>query len=328
MIRSFRCVATSRDLLTHDCVRSRARLRRALRSGRLNQPKHLLIEEAFAAKAGVALAAIRVEDPEGRATTRWAGPAAGDHHLRSLADHVPAEPDPRPAGQLEPDAGRLADRTGESARAGGVRRLEHDEADPGPPGQRRQPAESIGEGTPEDRVRALPVALRQVDDQQVDGSTGEQRAGDRQALVGFGRRQDDEPLRLDPPGDDLDGVERGGEVQPGDDRAGSLSRRGESQRERGPAARQVAAQRHAHAPRHTAGAEDGVELGEAGREDPIRVGLREGALLERDRGQRPDDIAREPGRGCAPARSERRQGRAEVRVGCRHRTPSIEQMFE
>ena len=308
-------------------MRSRARLGRALRSGRLNQPQ-LIIEEPVEAEAGVALAAVRVEDPKGRATTRWAGPTAGDHHLRSLADHVPAEPDPRPAGQLEPDAGRLADRPGEAARAGGIRRLEHDEADPGPPGQCGQPAESIGEGASEDRVRALPVAPRQVDDQQVDGSTGEQRAGDGQAFVGVGRGQDDEPLRLDPAGDDLDGIERGGEVQPGDDRAGGLGRRGQPQRERGPAARQVAAQRHAHAPRHAAGAEDGVELGEAGREDTIRVGLREGAILERDGGQRPDDVAREPGRGRSPARSKGREGRAEVRVGCGHRTPIIEQMFE
>ena len=299
-----------------------------MRSGRLNQPQ-LIIEEVLAAEAGVALAAVRIEDPEGRPATRWPGPAAGDHHLRSLADHVPAEPDPRPAGQLEPDARRLADGAGESARPGRVRRLEHDEADPGPPSQRRKPAESVGEGAPEDRVRGPAVARRQVDDQQVNGSTGEQRAGDRQALIGVGRGQDDEPLRLDPPGDDLDGIERGREIKPGHDRAGGLRRRGESQRERGPAARQVAAQRHAHAPRHAAGTEDGIELGEAGREDPIRVRLREGGtLLERDRGQRADDVAREPGRGRAPARSKRRQGRAEVRVGCGHRTLSIEQMFE
>ena len=329
MIRSFRCVATSPDLLTHDCARSPVRLRRALRSGRLNQPKHLLGKEPVAAEAGVALAAVRVQDPEGRAATRWAGPAAGDHHLRSLADHVPAQPDPRPTGQLEPDAGRLADRTGEPARARHVRRLEHDEADPGPSGQRRQPAESIGESAPEDRVRAFPIACRQVDDQQVDGATGEQRAGDRQTLVRVGRGQDDEPLRLDPPGDDLDGVERGGEVQPGDDRAGGLRRRGESQRERGPPARQVAAQCHAHASRHAAGTEDGIELGEAGREDSIPVRLWQRTIrFERDRGQRADDVAREPGRGRAPTRSKGRQGRAEVRIRSGHRTPSIEQMFE
>jgi hypothetical protein len=292
----------------------------------LNRPG---IQQVVAAEAGVALAAVRIQDPEGGPATRWPGPAAGDDHLRSLADHVPTEPDPRSAGQLEPDPCRLADRAGQPARPGGARWLEHDEADPGAPGQRRQPAEPIREGTPEDRVRAPAIARRQVDDQQVDGSAGEQRAGDRQALVGVGRGQDNEPLRLDPPGHHLDGVQRGRQVQPGDDRAGGLRRRGEPQRQRGPAARLVPTQRHAHAPRHAAGAEDGVELREAGRQDPIRIRLRErGTVVQRDRGQRADDIAGEPGRRRAPAGSKRREGCAEVRVGCRHRTPSIEQMFE
>ena len=83
---------------------------------------------SVAAEAGIALAAVRVEDPEGRPAARWAGPIAGDDHLRSLADHVSAEPDPRSTGQLQPDAGRLADRAGETAGSGSARRLEHDEA--------------------------------------------------------------------------------------------------------------------------------------------------------------------------------------------------------
>jgi hypothetical protein len=286
-------------------------------------------EEFLAAEAGVALASVRIQDPEGRPPSRWAGPATSDDHLRSLADHVAAEPDPRSARQLEPDPRRLTDGAGEAGRAGGVRRFEHDEADPRPAGQGCEPAEAIGEGAPEERVRALPVARRQVDDQQVDRSTGQQRAGDREALVGVGRRQDDEPLRPDPPSHDLDRVERGREVQPGDDGAAGLRGRGESQRERGPAARRITPQRDAHAPRHAAGAEDGVELREPGREDSVGIRLREGsALLERDRRERADDVPGEARCGRAPARSKRRQGRAEVRIGCRHRTPSIEQMFE
>jgi hypothetical protein len=328
LIQPFRCVATSPGLLTHHCVRSRARLGRALRSGRLNQPQRFIVQERFAAEAGIALAAVRIEDPEGRPAAWWAGPIAGDHHLRSLADHVPAEPDPRSTGQLQPDARRLADSAGETTGAGGVRRLEHDEADPGPPGQRREAAEPIGESRLRGATRALPDARRQVDDQQVDRSTGQQRAGDREALVGIGRRQHDEPLRLDTASHDLDRVEGGREVQPGDDRAGYLRRRGKPQRERGPAARRVATQRHAHAPRHAAGAEDGVELSEPRREHPIPIRLREVSVLERDRGQRADHIPGEARRGRTPARSKRRQGRAEVRIGCRHRTPSIEQMFE
>jgi hypothetical protein len=209
-----------------------------------------------------------------------------------------------------------------------VRRLEHDEADPGAPSERGQPTESIGERSGRGR-RRLPGVARQVDDQQVDRSTGEERAGDRQALVGVGRRQHDEPLRLDAASHDLDRVEGRREVQPGDDRTRSLCRGREPQRERGPAARRVAAQRDAHAARHAAGTENGVELGEPGRDNPIEVRLRDrAAVLERDRGQRADHVPGEARCGRTPARSKRRQGRAEVRIGCRHRMPSIEQTFE
>ena len=80
--------------------------------GRLIWPR---VQEALPTEAGVALTAVGVQDLEGRSTTRWAGPVTGDDHLRSLADHVPAEPDPRSTGQLQPDAGRLADGRREAA---------------------------------------------------------------------------------------------------------------------------------------------------------------------------------------------------------------------
>jgi hypothetical protein len=169
---------------------------------------------------------------------------------------------------------------------------------------------------------------RQIDDQQVDRSTGQERAGDRQALVGIGGRQDDEPLGLDPPGHDLDRIERRRQVQPGDDRTLGLGCGGEPQGEGRPAARRVPPERHAHAPRHAAGAEDRVEVSEPGREDSIQVRLRESVLLERDRGERSDDLAGEPGRRRAPTRSQGRQGRLQVRGGSRHLPVSIEQMFE
>jgi hypothetical protein len=92
-------------------VRSLPRLGRALRSGRLNQPQlRFVAEEVRLAEAGVAFATVGVEDLERGSPARWAGPIAGDDHLRLLSDDVPAEPDPRPAGQLQADAGRLADR--------------------------------------------------------------------------------------------------------------------------------------------------------------------------------------------------------------------------
>ena len=55
----------------------------------------------------VALATVRVEDPEGRPPPRWPEPVAGDECLGLLSDHVAPEPDPAPPGQLEPEAGRL-----------------------------------------------------------------------------------------------------------------------------------------------------------------------------------------------------------------------------
>jgi hypothetical protein len=322
-------------------VRSLSRLGPALRPGQLNRPG---TEQVLASEAGVPLASVRVQDPEGRPPARWSGPVASDDHLRVLANHVPAEPDPRSTGQLEPDAGRLADGAGERRSRVRTRRLEHDDGDSRPSRQRRQATEPIGEGPSRTRAGALRVSAprvtargtpRQVDDQQVDRSTGQERAGDRQALVGIGGRQDDEPLGLDPPGHHLDRVQRSRQVQPGNDRALGLGCRGEPQGEGRPAARRVAPECHAHAPWHAAGAEDGVEVGEARGEDPIRVGLRQRARLgcfERNRGQGPDDVTRVPGRSRAPARSEGGEGGVQVRVLVRvesgHRPLSIEQTFE
>ena len=56
------------------------------------------IDEAFTAEAGVALTAIRVEDPERRPATRRAGPAAGYQDLGLLADDVAPKAEPRSTG--------------------------------------------------------------------------------------------------------------------------------------------------------------------------------------------------------------------------------------
>ena len=326
-----------------------------MRLDQLNRPR---IKEALPAEAGIALTTVGVQDLEGRSAARWAGPVTGDDHLRSLADHVPAEPDPRSTGQLQPDAGRLADgrREASGARARTARhpsrwRLEHDEGDPGTARERRQPSEPIAES----RLRPAAVSAsgwpasgqagRQVHHQQVHGATGEQRAGDRQALLGVGRGQDDEPLRLDPARHRLDRVERGREVQPGDDRAGRLRLGREPECERRPPARVIPAQREAHATRHATGAEDGIELAETGREDAIRIspGQRLGQIQGHGR-QGPHDVAepaapakaadlaggraQDSGRGRSPARSEGRERRGQVGRGSGHRRVSIEQMFE
>ena len=68
-----------------------------------------LDEELGVAEAGVALSAVGIENSQRRPPPRWAGAIARDDHLRSLADDVAPEPDPRPTGELEADPGRLAD---------------------------------------------------------------------------------------------------------------------------------------------------------------------------------------------------------------------------
>jgi hypothetical protein len=237
-------------------VRSRARLGRALRSGQLNRPR---IQEVFAAEAGVPLASVRIEDSERRPPAGWAGPVAGDDHLRSLADDVPSEAHPRSTGQLETDPGRFAD--GSRHGRDEPRRLQDHERDSGPPSQRREPTETVG-----DACGAFD-ARREIDDEEVDGPAREQRAGDRQTLVGVARREDHEPLQPDAASDGLDRIEDRREIHPGHDRARGLRLRDEPQGERRPAAREITPEREAHPAGQAARPENRVEGREPGRED-------------------------------------------------------------
>jgi hypothetical protein len=189
------------------------------------------VQEVLAAEAGIALAAVRVEDAESRPAARRAGPIASDEHLRPLADDVASEMDPRSTGQLEPDPGGLADRGRHVCDE--PRRLEDDEADPGPPGERREATQPVRHacGTLDPRW--------EIDDEEVHGPAGKERAGDREAFVGVARGEDHEPLRPDAAGDRLHGIEGRREVHPGDDRAGGLGLRDEAQGERRPSAGEV-----------------------------------------------------------------------------------------
>ena len=63
------------------------------------------VEELVAAEAGVALAAVGVEDPQLRPPPRRAETVPGDHHLRPLTDDVAAEADPAAPGELQAEAG-------------------------------------------------------------------------------------------------------------------------------------------------------------------------------------------------------------------------------
>jgi hypothetical protein len=299
-------------------------------------PFGALGEELLAAEAGVAFTAVGVQDPQRRSPPWWTGAIARDDHLRSLADDVAPEPDPRSTGELETDPRRFADRTFEAA--GAVWWLEHDERDPRPPRECGHACEAIAEsrfgaaGTRSCGSMCGRLAAGQVDDEQVDGPTCEQRAGDGQALLGIVRSQDDEPFRLDPAGHRLDGIERGREIQPRHDRPGGLGLRDESQGQRGSAARDVTAHREPHPARHAARPEDRIELGEAGRMDAVGVARRsrgrsEVRRLERDRRKRADHLAGKSGRRRTPARAKGREGRGEIRRGSGH-VVSIEHMFE
>ena len=224
--------------------------------GRLIWPT---VQKGLAAEAGVSLPSVRIEDSERRPAAGWAGPVAGDDHLRSLADDVPPEANPRSTRQLETDPRRLAD--GSSHGRDEARRLQDHEADPGPSSECREPAEAVSE------ARGRLDAGREIQDEEVHGPAREQRAGDRETLVRVARREDHEPLRPDAASDGLHRIESRGEVHPSHDRARCLGLRDEPQGERRPAAREITSKREAHPTGQAAGPENRVEGRKPGRED-------------------------------------------------------------
>jgi hypothetical protein len=276
-------------------------------------------------ETAVPFPSLRVEDPELCPPPRRAEPVAGDRHLRPLADDIAPEPDPRSAGELESEAGRFGDGRGEAG--GQPRRLEGDEERLRPASQRGKPAETIrdpGGGRAGIRTR------RQVDDEKVHRPAGEERPGDRQALVERFGGEDDEPVEADTAGDGLDRVEALGEVEPGDDRAVDLGLCRKAEGEGRLAGAGLAAESDAGAARQPAGTEDRIECREAGPDDPLNAatgrftGEERFRFLgwERCRRQRPDDP-----RSCrTPACLEGRQSSRHIRRERRH-APTIEHMF-
>jgi hypothetical protein len=280
-------------------------------------------QERFVTEAGVPLPTLRIEDPERRPPAGWTGAIARDDHLRSLSDDVTPQANPGATAELEPDPGRLADSDRERLRQAG--RLQEHETDGGTSRERGQAAETV---TDPGRRRD---PRRQVHHDEVNGTTREERACDRKALLQVGGRHDHEPLRPDPAGDRLHGVEGCGEIEPCDDRPGGLRLGGQPQGQGRASAGEIATEREPHPARETTGPEDPVQLGEARREDPGEVG---GSWLagqpvpwEGNGRERADNVTHPPWRGRAPLRPEGREGRGDVRGECCHR-PSIEQMFE
>jgi hypothetical protein len=282
-------------------------------------------EEVLPAKAGVSLAAVRIEDPERGPSARRSEPVAGDTRLGLLPDHVPPEADPSPAGQLESEPGRLGDRGREAVRVAAAGWLEQDQQDVRAPCESRQAMQPVG--NLRDAVGAREAA-RQVDEEQVDRAARQQRPADRERLVERFGRDDDEPFEADATGDCFDRVERAREVDPGDDRAGRLGFRHGPQCERRPATGPVATQGHARVPRQAPRSEDRVELGETGRDDAFERGeSRAGVPVRRCRRDQRERAVGQPPRSCrSPAGLEARQGRRHIRGPIRH-LPIIEQMF-
>ena len=285
-------------------------------------------EQGVASETGVPLAALGVEDPERRRAARPAVTVVGDERLRPLADDVPAQPDPRPTVQLQPDARRLVHCGRQAAAQPGT--IQDEEQRLRSSGERRQAMEPIGD--PGRCIRPGEPAARQVEDEHVHRPPREQRSGDRQPLVQALRRHDDEPLEPDPAGDRLDRIEAARQVEPGDDGAAGLGLRDRAEGERRPTARSVAADGDARRRREAARPEDRVEGREPGPDDPLagerrarrsrRLDLGSRSRRRRQR-QRPEDP-----RSCrTPSSLEARHGGCHISSGRRHRTPRLEHPF-
>lgn len=270
----------------------------------------------------------------------WPEAVLGDRHLGALPDDVAAEADPVPTRQLEPEVAHFGQRALEPAVE--PRRLEDDEPGADPVGVGREPAHEL--------VLAAGEATGQVDHEQVDGPTREERARQAEALARVGRADDDEPAQVDAAAHRLERVEGPRQVEPGDDGAVRLGLGQAAQGERRLPRRGAAADRGARLARQAARAQDRVKLREAGRDDLVAERLegmragsgvlvgewledgREGALVG-DREARAGSLVRdgsavpcrddtldtgavaEADGGASPARLEPGEGIAEGSVG-------------
>ncbi len=257
-----------------------------------------------------------------------------DERLGALAHDVATQADPRPASQLEADAGRLIDRGREAigrlpATATAPGRIEDQEQGLRASGECGESMESIGDLR--GRIGPGRSTAGEVQYEHVHRSTGEQAARDAEALAQAGRRDDDEPFESDAAGDGLDRVETARQVQPGHDRARRLRLRRDPQRERRPAAGAVAPDRDTGTAREAARAQDRIERSEPRVDDPVVgersdrwPGVRRLVRLRLGRQREgPDDP-----RSCGtPASLEARDGGVHIGARGRHRTPIVEHLF-
>ena len=111
----------------------------------------LLHQELAAGQAAIARPALRVEDPERGSPVRRPVVVLRDADLGALAHDLATQPDPAPPPKLETQAGTLVERGTERRR--GFARLEDEKEGAGPPGERDQPGQLVGEVG---RARAAP----------------------------------------------------------------------------------------------------------------------------------------------------------------------------
>jgi hypothetical protein len=126
-----------------------------------------LEEKVLAGQAGVAIVALRVEDPQLCPPARRAEPAARDHHLRPLPDHVPTEADPRSPRELQSQAGRFGH--GRPEPGSQARRLEEDEQGVGSSGEGGEATKPVADTT---RTSRPPQPRRQIHDEEIDRPSG------------------------------------------------------------------------------------------------------------------------------------------------------------
>ena len=209
---------------------------------------------------------LRVHDPNLRRPTGRPIPIPRDAHLGPLPDHVSTEADPRPPAQLQAKRGDLGKRAGNGR--GQIRRLEHQQLDLGPAGQRRQSVQPLAEDG-RGQTRAIARQGRQVQQQQVHRSVLEEHRRHRQRLLESVRREDAQPFERHAPGRRLPRVEAPREVQVGDYPAGSLDLGDSPQPESGLAARPVPLESRGRSARQPAQTQDGVERAKAGGDRPF-----------------------------------------------------------
>lgn len=280
--------------------------------------RELIDEEVVTAEAGVTLTTVRVEDPERRSSPRWAVAVPGDQRLRTLADDVAPEADPRASSELQAEPGRFGDGAGQGAAEAG--RLQHDEQRLRSPGEGGEPTEPVGDGGR--AVRGGETPAGQIQDEQVHRSPSQQRTTDGQALIERLRGDDHQPLEADTAGDGLDRIETARKIEPSHDGARYLGFRSEPEDEGGPTAGAVTADGDARRTRQATRSQDRVECREPGPDDPLvgaglvpRIDLGHLIRKRRDR-QRADDP-----RSCGtPSSPQARDSGVHIGTRVRHRT--------